>query len=99
MAARRPILSIAPEGELWDLVKDYPAAFAFRPSDSAGIATMLVREMERHLAGGASAVGAYDLSRYERRAEAGQLAGFLDTISSSSQTRSAAQDERLALVS
>jgi glycosyltransferase involved in cell wall biosynthesis len=38
LATGRPILTIAPKGEAWDLLRPYPGAVCFEPKDVAGIA-------------------------------------------------------------
>lgn len=79
MAARKPILAIAPKGELWDLLRGYPRASLFVPGDTDGIAGYLAREAQSHVTGGAPATAAWDVSLFDRRARARQLATVLDS--------------------
>jgi glycosyltransferase involved in cell wall biosynthesis len=80
MAARRPILAIAPRGELWDLLQDHPRAFCHTPGDPGGIAGRLAQEVRRHREGAAALPCSWDPSRYDRRRQAGQLAALLDSL-------------------
>lgn len=41
LAARRPILAIAPRGELWDILQRFSESSAFEPTDVSGIAAYL----------------------------------------------------------
>jgi glycosyltransferase involved in cell wall biosynthesis len=80
MAARVPILSIAPPGEVWDLLEGHPAAGRFVPGDVAGIADHLEAEVARKARGDLPDFAAYDASRFDRRRLTGQLACLLDAI-------------------
>jgi glycosyltransferase involved in cell wall biosynthesis len=80
MAARRPILSIAPPGEVWDLLSDYPAAQPFQPKDTDGIARYLADAIEDTERTQPDLLG-WDASRYDRRNQAMQLAAVLDSLS------------------
>jgi glycosyltransferase involved in cell wall biosynthesis len=80
MAARVPVLSIAPVGEVWDLLEGHPAAGRFVPGDVAGIADHLAAEIDRKARGDRPDLAAYDASRFDRRRLTGQLAGLLDAI-------------------
>jgi glycosyltransferase involved in cell wall biosynthesis len=81
MAVKRAILAIAPPGELWDLLRNYPAAYLVEPKDIAGIAACLEREIERHRAGRPVDFHSWDASPFDRRNQAGQLAKILDAVS------------------
>jgi glycosyltransferase involved in cell wall biosynthesis len=80
MAARVPILVIAPRGEVWDLLEGHPAAGLFEPKNVALIAEFLASAIEGKGRGLAPEFGAYDSSPYERRVLAGRLAELLDRI-------------------
>ena len=80
MAARLPILAIAPRGEAWDLLEGHPAAGRFEPADVAGIADYLASAVVRKRSGVAHDFRGYDASCYDRRRLTGQLAGLLDAI-------------------
>lgn len=80
MATRRPILAIAPRGELWDLLRGYPAGHPFTPSDTANIAGFLADEIRQHDPKRSAQPVVWDGSAFERRQLAGQLAELLDAI-------------------
>jgi glycosyltransferase involved in cell wall biosynthesis len=77
MAARRPVLAVGPAGEMWDLLRDYPAAHLYAPGDVAGIADGLARELERRRL---PSFDGWDGSRYSRSYQAGQLAALLEGL-------------------
>jgi glycosyltransferase involved in cell wall biosynthesis len=81
MAARQPIVAIAPPGEVWDLLRDYPAGHLLAPGDVEGIAACLAHEVRRHRAGlGPPGWDGWDATRYDRRSQAGQLAAILASL-------------------
>jgi glycosyltransferase involved in cell wall biosynthesis len=80
MAARRPVLAIGPEGEMWDLLRDCPAAHLYRPADTAGIAECLAREIARRRETRPADGADWDCSRYSRAEEARQLAALLEAL-------------------
>src|SRR5260370_41122329 len=51
MAARRAIIGIGPRGEMWELLRECPAAHLNEPNDVSGIADTLAREIQRASAG------------------------------------------------
>jgi hypothetical protein len=85
MAARRPILAIAPRGEVWDLLGPYPAATLLTPSDTAGVADALASEIQRHVEGRLPSLNGWKQTGYDRRSQAGQLASVLEEISADNQ--------------
>jgi glycosyltransferase involved in cell wall biosynthesis len=80
MAAKRPVLAIAPRGEAWDLLEDYPAAHRFVPADVEGISRWLAEQLRQHRAGTSPAFPEWDESRYNRRSQTGQLAEILESV-------------------
>jgi glycosyltransferase involved in cell wall biosynthesis len=80
LGARRPILAIAPRGELWDLLAEYPGARCFEPHDVAAVVDWLQGEIERQRSGGAARIGG-DPDRYSRVRGAADLAALLDSVS------------------
>jgi glycosyltransferase involved in cell wall biosynthesis len=80
LATQRPILVIAPPGELWDILAGCPAARLLPPADSGAIARCLADEVQRHLAGNPLSFDAWDASPFNRRQQAGQLAALLDSL-------------------
>jgi glycosyltransferase involved in cell wall biosynthesis len=81
MAARRAIIGIGPRGEMWELLKECPAARLNEPKDVEGIAATLAGEIRRVSVGQGLALDGWSPRAYDRRSEAGQLAGILDSIS------------------
>ncbi len=80
MATKQPVLAIAPRGEVWDLLKDYPAGHAFAPADTDGIAAHLARRIAGPGEGGPANFAGWDGSRYDRLHQAGQLAELLESL-------------------
>lgn len=80
MAARRPVLAVGPAGEMWDLLRDYPAAQLYTPGDVAGIADGLAREIGRRRAGAAPDLAGWDGAFYSRANQARQLADILESL-------------------
>lgn len=76
LAAGRPILAIAPRGEVWDLLGGYPGG-RLLPRDVPGIASWLAEAIRRHREGSDPPVK-WDASAYTRENEARQLAEFLN---------------------
>jgi hypothetical protein len=80
MATGKPILAIAPDGEVTQLLRTFPAAFAFSPSDVAGIAAWLRQAIATGLAWPEDA--SFDPHRFDRRSQAHTLASLLDDMCS-----------------
>jgi glycosyltransferase involved in cell wall biosynthesis len=80
MAARRPVLAVAPPGELWDLLRDHPGARLFHPRDVEGIAAYLQQQVERHRAGREADLRGWSAEQYSRPHQAAQLASLLESL-------------------
>jgi glycosyltransferase involved in cell wall biosynthesis len=80
IAARRPIFVVAPKGDVWDVVSEIPETVLCRPADIAGIAKALATALERHRCGVACDTNGWDVSQFERRHLAGELAVLLDEL-------------------
>jgi glycosyltransferase involved in cell wall biosynthesis len=78
MAARRPMFVVAPEGDLWDVVRDLPGTALHRPDDPAGIAHGLAAFVEQHAAGRRFAPDEWRIARFERRRLTAELAQLLN---------------------
>ena len=80
MACDKPILAIAPHGELWDLLERYPHAHRFVPSAIADIA----RYLEGQTMSGPPQLQdrpvVWDKTIFDRRYQARQLANVLDAV-------------------
>ena len=77
-ATANSILAIAPKGEVWNLLRDYPLAQCAEPSNPQSIADYLIaslsdfsQQIERTPAG-------FDASRYERRQLTAELADVFE---------------------
>lgn len=82
IAARRPMLVAAPRGDLWTLLEDIPETHLCRPADTAGIAEALAGLVQRFATGGRVPDTDGDISMFDRRELAGELAVLLDDLSS-----------------
>ncbi|MBL8848857.1 MAG: glycosyltransferase [Planctomycetaceae bacterium] len=80
VAARRPVLVVAPRGDLWNLLEDVPESVLRRPADTAGIADALTRMLQQFSTSGRTPSLTGDISMYERREQAGELAVLLDDL-------------------
>jgi glycosyltransferase involved in cell wall biosynthesis len=78
MASDKPILAIAPHGEVWDILGSHPAAFTCTPGDASGLRDWLADAVQ----GGARPVepGSVDTSPYDRRRQAQRLASLLEEV-------------------
>lgn len=80
MATGRPVLAVAPEGELREILARYPAAHCFAPADPAGIANFLAGRISAREHAGNGALPGWDASPFERRHQAGQMAELLKQL-------------------
>ncbi len=80
LAVQRPILAIAPPGELWDILADYAGAKCFKPDDAAGIADYLATQIKRQAAGERPDASTWSIPRFDRRNQGGQLAELLGRV-------------------
>lgn len=81
LATGRPILVIAPRGELWHIADESPATFCMLPSDVRSICRRLAAEIERGdlpLTNGGK--GKYDPSKHSRKQQAIELGKILDEV-------------------
>lgn len=85
MAAARPVIAIAPRGEVWELLAGCPAARVLAPADTAGIAAALEAEIRGYAEGPnqrpKQGLDGWRPTRHDRRSQAGQLAAILDAVS------------------
>jgi hypothetical protein len=82
MAVKRPIWTIAPRGEVWELLEDYPIRFRFVPQDIDGISACLEEQLQRHRGDHAVPQVDWNASRYQRKTQARELAELLDSTCS-----------------
>jgi glycosyltransferase involved in cell wall biosynthesis len=81
LAARRPILTVAPRGEVWDLLAGIPQASCFEPGDLDRITAFLSSALAGHDAG-RPPQSAGDAAAYSRVNQARELASLLDGLHS-----------------
>src|SRR5262249_38447605 len=79
MAAARPMLTIAPRGESWDLVEGYPGG-RFVPGDVDGITTWLAGAIADRVEGGSQPARERNADAFTRENEAGQLTELLNSL-------------------
>jgi glycosyltransferase involved in cell wall biosynthesis len=80
MAAQKPVLAVAPRGEVWDLLRDYPAGHLFEPRDVGAISGCLEVEIERSHTAEVADFSRWDRAKYDRPSQALQLAQMLDSL-------------------
>jgi hypothetical protein len=80
LASKRPIFVIAPPGDLWDVVRDLPGTVLATPRDPGRIAEQLSLVLEQHRCGVRYEETLWDVARFERRSQAGELAALLDRL-------------------
>jgi glycosyltransferase involved in cell wall biosynthesis len=80
MAARRPVVAIAPRGEVWDLLQHYPAGHLFEPGDVGAISACLAAEIQRASTPGTLDFNGWDGTKYARPSQARQLAELLESL-------------------
>jgi glycosyltransferase involved in cell wall biosynthesis len=84
LATGRPVLAIAPPGEMRDVLHGFAGVAEFSPQDVDGIRAHLARRIS------ARATGEHhsrDVSRFDRQQQAGELAEALDCVAASSETK------------
>lgn len=80
IAARRPIFAVAPDGDLWELIRDLPGTVLCQPCAEGAIAEALARNIERHAAGLREMNDHQDITQYDQRHLTGELAVLLDEL-------------------
>jgi glycosyltransferase involved in cell wall biosynthesis len=80
MACRASIFSIAPPGEVWTLLKDYPRAHTLHPRNPERIAEVLAEQIRLTSQLRARPSESFDMSLYNRRDQSRQLASLLDSL-------------------
>jgi hypothetical protein len=80
MAAKRPMFVVAPRGDLTDIVAPLPGTALCDPARPEQIAERLALVLEQHRLGVTTEGAHWDIARFERRHQAGQLADLLDSL-------------------
>ncbi|HZL34040.1 MAG TPA: glycosyltransferase [Tepidisphaeraceae bacterium] len=83
MAARRQIIAVAPRGELWDILKEYPAANCLLPGDMNSIADALAHAIENCGNGQSEGLRNWNPTAYSRPAQAERMGQLLQSIAPS----------------
>jgi glycosyltransferase involved in cell wall biosynthesis len=81
LACQKTVHAITPKGEVWNILKDYPAACCSEPSDINSIVQNLVSEIKQFKDSQSSKAINFDPSQYDRKNQTGDLADILDQIS------------------
>ncbi|PCJ27295.1 MAG: hypothetical protein COA96_03675 [SAR86 cluster bacterium] len=82
MASLNSIFVVAPEGEVWELVKDYPRAFCIQPSAVEEITQLLALDIQRFLQEGQTKVSGFNPNCFERRSLTAELSQVLELVTS-----------------
>jgi glycosyltransferase involved in cell wall biosynthesis len=80
MAARKPILAIAPPGEVWEVLQGYPAASIHAPGDVEGIAASIQRYLSNRGQNGDDQITSDAAMKFSRDAQAAQLSEVLNQV-------------------
>ncbi|MCA9076402.1 MAG: glycosyltransferase [Planctomycetaceae bacterium] len=80
MAAKKPVFAVTPEGDQCDVLSEHPGATICSPANADQIADALASRLEEHRLGAMPDGLTWDFSQFERRAQAGQLADLLDSL-------------------
>jgi glycosyltransferase involved in cell wall biosynthesis len=81
LGARRPVLALASDGfEAARLIRDAHAGVVVESTDVEGIERALMDSYKAYQSGSDERLNNHDLSRFERQAQAGQLARLLDEL-------------------
>lgn len=93
LATGRDILSISPAGEMQDVLSEFAGVSQFSPPDVGGICEHLARRLANL---GPRTSYPRRLDRFDRRQQAGQLAGVLNHLCSASPARDLQEPEPAA---
>jgi glycosyltransferase involved in cell wall biosynthesis len=81
LAARKPILALAPDGDAADLIRGLNAGKVASPGDAEGVKKVMKEWMESWLAGRPIPRASAEAVRpFERRTQAGEMAAFFEEI-------------------
>ncbi|MCA9079589.1 MAG: hypothetical protein KDA58_03475, partial [Planctomycetaceae bacterium] len=95
MAARRPMFVVAPEGDVWDVVRNLPGTMLCPPGNVAQISDNLALMIEQFRCGIDHNDALWDIDAFHRRTLAGQLAKLLNHVCEQRVDRSARTNEPL----
>lgn len=80
MAAKRPLFVVAPEGDVWDVVRDLPGTILCRPRDREEIVKKLEFASERYRCGVRYEDAHWGIRRFHRRTLTEEFAKLLDSV-------------------
>jgi hypothetical protein len=80
LATGNAIFNIAPKGEVWRLLADYPRAFSAEPKNVPAIADSLIAEVDQFVQSGRQPPADFAAGIYERRELTGKLAKLLQAV-------------------
>lgn len=80
MGSRKPILALAPDGEVRKALSGYEAAWTVMPDDVGSTAKVLTVLLAKHAEGSLPAGDAAWIERYDRKRQAGDLSVFLASL-------------------
>ena len=80
MASKRPVFVVAPDGDVWDILRNLPGTVLCVPSDVNGITGKLSLAIEQHRCGVTHDDDHWEIGGFERRQLAGQLADLLSAM-------------------
>lgn len=81
-ATANTILAIAPEGEVWELLRGYPLAQCAEPADHDSVVEFLIAALESFPEWDTRAAVDFNASRFERRQLSAELAAVLEKAAS-----------------
>ncbi len=91
IASRKPILAVAPPGDVWQVLRSHPAAFVCAPDDTSAIRGWLSRAIERGI--GVPDAAFLDTTPFNRREQARQLASLLNRIAAAGREHPSVAEE------
>ena len=78
MAAKKTIFAITPQGEIWNLLKDYPSTYCIEPQNVNLLVDSLKNELSRFREGAITDYSEYDSSKFSRKTLAGHLSEVMN---------------------
>lgn len=80
MGTGKPILALAPEGEVRKALSGYGASWSVMPDDVGGTATVLATLLERHVRASLPAGNTEWIAQYDRQRQAHELSNLLASL-------------------
>jgi hypothetical protein len=86
MATGKTVWTIAPRGELWNIVEGYPNRALVEPHDIQSLTSRLASAIGSSAKSGSTSSQSFDVAGYSRESQARQLAVLLSEICNGSRT-------------